>query len=633
MKNNGHKQWFNLSDITGNGSRSIYQNQPYCFQLRCDEEALLLHSDCALNINKMMRIILSTETAKFLHNHIRTGMKIALELMHNDEHMMGFINTEELLHVDRKRVRAVVPLYKFNNEVMMKKCGYDSGFMFKSRAKSNLRRDVSEEEFPILNDCEKQSFIVVELELSKPLNEEIYEDSREALACEVNALTSDEKISCLRKDLRAIVKALLTSELNPSRALLNAISNGEFAQIKDKLLPQIYELATDFADPNELFDEKEFQMNIHCKLTSKILNEQLTFVPLMDDKSRMLLAKFYEALTMRAEADRILLQEIVKNRESETAWMNSGIQYMRRQCYDKATVYIDEVLRINEVSFLGNFLKEFLNLTIGKVNGTKVKRWMEDFSEDQAAFSGLLNNSQEILWDSMSESEKLLSWHDNYIKFAIIFTKLGCYDIAEDAIGIYYSNHGANVNYFYILAAIDAQKGDHGNSVKHLNKIAENDVGNHQVNVNHVQFSKIDFNFFNLSQYKTIVTSICINLMLNNQHANAVELFNKFIDIDDCENFLLLFLLGRFYYQHNMYKNAVTLLSKSSHIFPCDLIFNELGKAHIKLNNLDLAEKNFQLAVNFNCLHTSEDCWKNLFELYEKERRIDAAKLCKINPL
>lgn len=476
-----------MSDISGNGSRSIYQNEPYCFQLRCDEEALLRHSDCAVNINTMMRIILLAETAKFLHNHVRSGLKIALELMHNDEHMMGFIDAnEELLQVDRKRVRSVVPLYKFNNEVMMLKCGYESGCVFKSRSKSDMKRDVSNEEIPILNDCGKQSFIVVELELSKPLNEEIYEDSREALTFQVNALTSDEKISCLRKDLRAIVRALLTSELNPSRALLNAITQGEFSQIKDKLLPQIQELAVDFADSKEL-DGEEFQMNFHCKLTSKILNEEHTLVPLlMDDERKLLLAKFYEALTMRTEADRILLEEIVKNCESERAWMNSGIQYMRRQCHNKATICIDEVLRINEVSFLGNILKEFLNLKSGKINDCpKIKMWMENFSEDQTAFSGLLNNSQEILWDSV-KSKNLLSWHDNYIKLAITFTQLGCYDIAEEALGIYYSKHGSNVNYFYILAAIDAQKGDHENSIKHFNKIAENDVGNHQVYVSHV---------------------------------------------------------------------------------------------------------------------------------------------------
>lgn len=128
------------------------------------------------------------------------------------------------------------------------------------------------------------------------------------------------------------------------------------------------------------------------------------------------------------------------------------------------------------------------------------------------------------------------------------------------------------------------------------------------------------------------MASICINLLLNNEHENAVDLFNKFIAVD-CENFLLLFLLGRFYFQRNMYENAIRLLSKSSQIFPCELTFNELGKAHEKLNNLELAEEKFQLAVNFNCLHTSNDCWKNLFDLYEKEHRIDAAKLCKINSL
>lgn len=80
-----------------------------------------------------------------------------------------------------------------------------------------------------------------------------------------------------------------------------------------------------------------------------------------------------------------------------------------------------------------------------------------------------------------------------------------------------------------------------------------------------------------------------------------------------------------------MYENAVGLLTKCTQIFPCELTFNELGKTHEKLNNFEMAERNFQLAVNYDCLHTSStlgNVWKNLFDLYEKQKRIDAKKLC-----
>lgn len=109
--------------------------------------------------------------------------------------------------------------------------------------------------------------------------------------------------------------------------------------------------------------------------------------------------------------------------------------------------------------------------------------------------------------------------------------------------------------------------------------------------------------------------------MLNNQHENAVDLFNKFITLDGCDNILLLFLLGRHHYQHQMYENAIGLLTKSSQIFPCELTFNELAKTHEKLNNLELAEKNFQLAVNYACLHAGCSEWKNLCAFYERHNR------------
>jgi hypothetical protein len=55
----------------------------------------------------------------------------------------------------------------------------------------------------------------------------------------------------------------------------------------------------------------------------------------VDDQRKILAAKFYDALMMETEAEQIFLREIVHNRESEVAWMNCGIYYIRRQYYDK----------------------------------------------------------------------------------------------------------------------------------------------------------------------------------------------------------------------------------------------------------------------------------------------------------
>lgn len=415
-------------------------------------------------------------------------MIFAVELMHNNEHMIGFIDAaEELLHVERRRIRVVIPLYKFNNEVMLKRCGYESSLL--SLSKSRGSKEMRNEYEAILNDCGDESFIVVELELEKALNEEIYEDSREALTSPYQVIAlkcsdSDEKISSLKRELQGVVEMMVDKKLN----VFDAISN---AEIKHKLIPQFLHLTTINSSSSS---PPTIDANLFCKLSSKLLNENRTsHAPLMNDQRKLLLAKFYEALGMGEKADEILLQEIVKNRESEKVWINCAIHYMRRQCYDKSTVCIDEVLRINEISFLGKILKEYLNLKIGKEdencgeNGLKIQKRMKKFLtlENQPDFSGLINNVEEIVWNS-KESEKLLSCQDNYIKIAITFIKLGCYDIAEDAIGMYYSNYGVNINYFYLLAAVDAQKKNHSNALKHLNRIASVDIGNHHVNVSHV---------------------------------------------------------------------------------------------------------------------------------------------------
>lgn len=115
--------------------------------------------------------------------------------------------------------------------------------------------------------------------------------------------------------------------------------------------------------------------------------------------------------------------------------------------------------------------------------------------------------------------------------------------------------------------------------------------------------------------------------MLNHETDKAMDLLTSF---DDCDNSLLLFLLGRHYCESKMFAKAIKTLTKSMQIFPFELTFNELGKAHEKLNNLEMAEKFFQIAVNCDCRRASQDARKNLFDLYTKQKRVEAAKLCKI---
>jgi hypothetical protein len=274
----------------------------------------------------MMRIILSSESANFLLNHIRCEKKIAVEVMHNNVQMIGFIDAEELLHVGRKRVRLVVPLSELDSETMMKKCGYESTCL-KTRVKSEIKSEIVE--------SPKQSFIVIEMELDKALNEEIFEDSREILNCSVDVADVEEKFSFLRRNLQAIVRNLLANQTSPQKALQKAVEDGNFGRIKNKLLPQFHELAANMAVVGDT--EEELQANFLCKFTSKVLHVERSCSP-TDDQRKILAAKFYDALTMETEAEQIFLREIVQNRKNEVAWMNCGIYYMRKQYYDKVRI-------------------------------------------------------------------------------------------------------------------------------------------------------------------------------------------------------------------------------------------------------------------------------------------------------
>lgn len=271
----------------------------------------------------MMRIMLSSESTNFLHNHIRCEKKIAVEVMHNNAQMIGFINAEELLHVGRKRIRLAVPLVELDNETMMRDCGYEGGTCLKSRVKSEIKREIA---------SANKSFIVVEMELEKPLNEEVFENLQEIPKSAVESVNhAEEKVSCLRKNLQAIVRNLLASELSPQEVLQRAVDDGNFVQIKAQLLPLFHELAADMTEA--LGDsEGDFQANFLCEITSKVLHVS---TPPVDDQRKILAAKFYDALAMETEAEQIFLREIVQNRENEVAWMNCGIYYTRRQYYDK----------------------------------------------------------------------------------------------------------------------------------------------------------------------------------------------------------------------------------------------------------------------------------------------------------
>lgn len=106
------------------------------------------------------------------------------------------------------------------------------------------------------------------------------------------------------------------------------------------------------------------------------------------------------------------------------------------------------------------------------------KRWstMQDSSKTSTT-------SLCITWSSVVDDDKnFLSWQDPFIRSAILFIKLGCYNFAELGLDEYYKTRGVSVNHSYLLAVINAMKGDCRRALIHLDNISQKDVGNHQVN-------------------------------------------------------------------------------------------------------------------------------------------------------
>lgn len=202
-----------------------------------------------------------------------------------------------------------------------------------------------------------------------------------------------------------------------------------------------------------------------------------------------------------------------------------------------------------------------------------------------------------------------MSWHDPFIKTAVFFIKLGCYDFAELALSEYYANHGANFNHVYLLAVIDALKENYSDALIHLKNIWKDDVGNYQVNY-----------------YKTIPL-LAVTLMKLGKFEAAEKLFNCNVAVDDpkLEHFLMLFMFGVYYNKSDDFTNALKLLTQAVQIFPCHLTFTELGKCYKRLRNLPSAAKCFQQAINFD---NTCDAWKHLQEIYMKQNRMKLVDLC-----
>ena len=654
------KRWWNLLHIAGKASESNFQVKQYEYQMKQHEEIFVKDLDIQLKINAIGRIALSNETNQFFHGHIKKSRRMAVEVMTGDNHLMGFIDLNDLLLVGRKNLRTVVPLWLFNNITFMKNCSYPSVFKPNKVTKErkpkkekkklgtkssstasliNSSTNFSEiQEVPFMNDCGQQVFIILELELEKPLNVEIYEDSHESLLTKLSTkpVESDagnqEKLKNFKKRLHLISKQILETYKEPDveKIVKKMISDGYFQVVEDHLITQL-----GYIQPFGITNKDD----LTCHLSSKLLNYDF-----VDERTHQnLMAKVYKVMDMEINADRIILRQIKANSCEET-WNNYAVHTLRKEKFSKAIACIEKGMTYNQQSIIGHILKAYVSFKLQNYSESKrlisFMQFKHGDSEEFTMIQHLVNvkkctngfvapdftnikvhpqlqqvyESHEVLWFATPHDKTFLSFQNPFIRSAVLFIKLGCYDFAELSMSEYYAKYGANINHSYLLAVIDAMKGDYKSSLIHLDKISKQDVGNHQLN------------------YDKIVVLMSLMLMKSGQYERgAVELLegHVFTDNQIPEYFLLFLMLGT---QHNLngdYVKAESCLLQAHKILPSELSFLELGKCYLNLNKVSTAEQCFHQSIR--CGFNSEEIWNHLKEIYQEQNRNTLTQLCMEN--
>jgi tetratricopeptide (TPR) repeat protein len=657
------KRWFNLSHLKGKGAESKFAVEFYDYPIPLDEENLLDSIISRIPLNAIGRIVLTEESNKLLHKHVRKSMKIAVEVMSGGNHFIGFIDAEDLNQVGRKKLRCVVPLKTFNTQTLAKNCNYSSVFyrpksILKSRkSKKELDRKsflatISEspdecEEVSVTNKDGEPVFIVVELELEKPFNEEIYEDASEQLIfddrdekCDEPVISQKLKLESFRRNLETVIKNVSNiygKETEVSETVSRMISDGYFASIEDHLLPEITSIGLEKFKPSDDFNES--RDSFMCEITSHVLNAGKTRD--VDRSQKILLAQVFEFLGLEQKSEEIFLKLIFQN-DCQENWIAYAVHNLRKEKFNKTVVCIEETGKRCSISLIGHILKcyvdfklqnysecwrllkcmkqhhgNFLELTvIGKIismvvdeNDTFSEFSNENFKQPPEIQESY--NAPEMLWFATTANENLLNWNDPLIHCAIMFIKLGCFDFAELVLGEYLAKHGFNINFLYLLAVINAIKGNHRQALFHLEQIAKEDIGNHQVHYNKI-VSLMSLMLIKLDDFQS-TQKLTRNI-------NLIENFRL-------ENFLFNFTLGQFYNDRRECKTSLEFLTQAHRTFPSYLTFMQLGKCYQKLNKLSSAEACFCHAINCD-LDDSFAAWNHLYDVYMKQNRMEMVNLC-----
>ncbi|XP_070500679.1 uncharacterized protein [Chironomus tepperi] len=612
---------FNVTRICEFGNSSLADNDSKNIQYdETDNSAQFDDRLCSLscqsyqrtNVNATFKsVIFTKEACLALHDHIRKYEQISMELMlNNDVHLFGLIDCEKLLHVGCRTVRCLVPLYRFDNELFNSYTQCNSKFykpevhlMSKNSKRISRKTQINNEnksleDIKALDDEGKQIFVVVLLKLQKSLNEEV---------------SIDTKYS------HGMFKYDNSMEWDVVH------QKSKTCKTENSIFTKIKILFDHFRDS---CDDEDFA----CSLVSNIGNSEK--IP-SNNECDLILVQIYKSLGMINKAEDILLHNIHNDPNSEAVWLNYTIFNAKQEDYDKMAVAIDEMQKINPQSLISNILNAYLlfkshkypaclnlisNLQsrYGNIEELGIMQYVINAMlgiENSQVNKGFTKNKEieniysrtDNLWLTASD-ECFLSCQNSFIKSAVFFINIGCYDIAELCLGEYYQSYGININYLYLLAAIDSSKGCYKEALYHLNRISENDVANHSLN------------------HSKIAKSIILNLLHIKNFKKAADIFNTYIEMESCDNFLILFHLGSYFNRINEFIIAKEFLIQAAKLYQCQLIFQELGKCFMALTSIELAEKAFLNAIQYDI--NDIDTIISLKEIYKIQDRHDALDIC-----
>ena len=371
-----NKKWFNLSHIHGKGGDSSFIESSSKYNLKKQEQEMMenITIEQSIQFNSIARAILAHDSVIFLYDHIRQNKKMAVEVTVDGKHLIGFIDLEKLLHVNRKKIHAVVPLTQFNEIALLNNCGYPSAFEGFNKSsiskksisskklrntKSSTADDITEpiSSEMICNANENPTFVVLEIKFVKPLNEEVIVEvdmlhakkPRNPIEQDMNCKHKEMFKKKIKEQTRNLLK-VYDQEGDLDNILNRSVNDGFVVTIIDSLTADICEIAKEQSNSMNSYNIEHLLSSLMCDVTSTVLNDPKIET---NHQRNKLLAKLYHDLNIEERCNEIYLKLLFDENCSEASWISYGIHYLRSQKFNEASVCFEESLEMNDKSLLG----------------------------------------------------------------------------------------------------------------------------------------------------------------------------------------------------------------------------------------------------------------------------------------